>query len=379
MIPLRTRQGKNAGFDSYVGYAFKSKHRFDYTPRECHAFHDGVERAIMPLAREFDEQRRVHLGLDRLRPWDFAVDEHGRDPLRPFDGGKELVSKSLAAMRSLDPRLASMLAELGDGSNASGSKTGACLDLDSRKGKAPGGYQYMRDRSQKNFIFMNAAGTHRDVMTMVHEAGHAFHSRMCANEPLLAYRHSPTEFAEVASMGMELLSMRHWDAPGSFYASHPEDQARAVREQIQRGIALLPWVAVIDAFQHWVYDNPAHTRAQRTSTWLDLDARFGSNADWAGLEDIRATMWHRQLHLFTHPMYYIEYGIAQLGALQLWVRALEEGEKTAIDAYLKALTLGGSRPLPDLFKAAGLVFDFGYDTLARLAERVTRELEKVEG
>lgn len=379
MVPLRTRQARNAGFDSYVSFAFKSKHRFDYGPDECRAFHDGVARAIMPLTRALDEQRRKNLGVDRLRPWDFSVDEHGREPLRPFEGGRELVAKSVAAMRSLDPRLATMLSELGDGGNTSGAKTGACLDLDSRKGKAPGGYQYMRDRSQKNFIFMNAAGTQRDVTTMVHEAGHAFHSRLCHHEPLLAYRHSPTEFAEVASMSMEMLSMRHWDARGSFYEGRAEDQARAAREQIQRSIALLPWVATIDAFQLWVYDHPTHTREERTQAWLDLDARFGSGADWSGLEDVRAAMWQRQLHLFTHPMYYIEYGIAMLGSLQLWVRSLEEGETTAIDAYLKALSLGGSKPLPELFKAAGLVFDFGYDTMSRLAARVTKELEKVPG
>jgi oligoendopeptidase F len=224
---------------------------------------------------------------------------------------------------------------------------------------------------------MNAAGLHKDVETMAHEAGHAFHSMLCVDEPLVEYRQSPTEFAEVASMGMELLSMRHWDAPGSFYEKNPEDFRRACREQLKRSITLLPWIATIDSFQHFLYAFPSHTREQRTTFWLGLDDRFGSAVSWEGLEQYRSHVWQRQLHLFSHPFYYIEYGIAQLGALQLWLIALERGEKAAIDNYMRGLSLGGSKPLPQLFEASGLTFDFGPATIQRLVDRVASELEKL--
>lgn len=373
MISLRDRVGRNAGFDNFIGYAFKSKHRFDYGVAECEAFHDAVERAVVPLCRSLDRERARALGADPLRPWDLAVDVKGRPPLRPFKDGRELMAKSLAAMKRLDPRLASMLAELGDGSNASGARGGACLDLDSRRGKAPGGYQYMRDRSRRAFIFMNAAGMHKDVQTMVHEAGHAFHSRLCVGEPLLAYRHSPVEFAEVASMSMELLSAPHLGGEGGFYPS-PDDHRRALRDQFLRSVQILPWIATIDALQLWIYANPGHSRDQRAAKWLELDRRFGSAVSWDGLEPVRRVLWQRQLHLFGHPLYYIEYGIAQLGALQLWLRSVQEGERAAVDSYLAALSLGGSRPLPELFRAAGLTFDFGYDMVARITDRVASAL-----
>lgn len=400
MITLRDRVAKNAGFPNYIGYAFKSKHRFDYDAKACERFHDGVEAEIVPLVRALEAERKAALGVDELRPWDLSVDVKGRAPLRPFEGGADLIRKGRTAFRRLDSRLAGLFEQLGDGTERvkSAADVGRVgLDLDSRKGKAPGGYQYNLDRARKPFIFMNAAGMHRDVETLVHEAGHAFHSMLCEREPLVEYRESPTEFAEVASMSMELLTMRHWGSfptpggrgPGGgqtngngahtepcFYAS-PEDFSRACREQLKHSVLLLPWIATIDAFQHWLYANPTHTRAERTAHWLALDARFGSSVSWHGLEPVRESLWQRQLHLFSHPFYYIEYGIAQLGALQLWLHALEAGEASAIERYIKALSLGGSKPLPELFEAAGLTFDFGPGIVKRLSDRVRAELAKV--
>ncbi|MEM7754218.1 MAG: M3 family oligoendopeptidase [Planctomycetota bacterium] len=376
MIAQRDTMARNAGFDNYVGYAFESKHRFDYTPAHCEAFHTACEEVIVPLLRRLDADRKEKLGVESLRPWDLAVDPKGRAPLTPFKGGADLVSKTASAFEKLDPRLASMFAELGDGANTSGASTGALLDLDTRKGKAPGGYQYMRDRQRKPFIFMNAAGLHRDVETMVHEAGHAFHSMVCVDEPLLHYRHSPIEFAEVASMTMELLSMPYWGGKGGFYPDEA-DLARAQRKQLESSVTLLPWIATIDAFQHWIYAHPKHTRDERTKAWIELDERFGHATDWSGLDAERASMWQRQGHLFGVPFYYIEYGIAQLGALGLWLTSIEKGESAAVEAYLKGLRLGGSRPLPDLFAASGLPFDFGPDTVRRLVDRVEAELAKL--
>ncbi|MBL8963133.1 MAG: M3 family oligoendopeptidase, partial [Phycisphaerae bacterium] len=239
MIEKRDRVARQAGFSDYVGYAFRSGHRFDYGVEECRAFHEACEKVVVPFMRRADERRRAAMGLEVLRPWDLAVDVKGRPPLRPFTGGRELMERSIRVFERLDPRLSGMLAELGDGGNSSGPSAGACLDLDSRKGKAPWGYQYMRDRSRRPFIFMNASGLHRDMSTMLHEAGHAFHSMLCRDEPLLAYRHSPIEFAEVASMSMELLTMPHW---GVFYDTEA-DLSRARRRQIEDGVTLLPWIA----------------------------------------------------------------------------------------------------------------------------------------
>jgi len=379
MIRLRDTTARNAGFENYIGLAFKSNHRFDYTPEDCAAFHSACEKVVSPFIKRREEERASALGIRSVRPWDVAVDPHGRAPLSPFEGGAELMSKSRVLFDKLDPRLGELFGALGDGTEAQGSRNGAKLDLDSRKGKAPGGYQYPRDRSREPFIFMNAAGLHRDVETMVHEAGHAFHSMLCTDEPLLHYRHSPIEFAEVASMSMELLTMPYWDDPSSFYPD-PADADRARRRQLEGSVSMLAWIAAIDAFQHWLYGNPSHSREERTAHWRSIAERFGTHghfADWSGLEPYRDTYWQRQGHLFGAPFYYIEYGIAQLGAMQIWLRSVEEGERAAVDDYIKALSLGGSRPLPELFEAAGVRFDFGEETVARLVGRVEGELEKL--
>ncbi len=382
MIALRDKVARNAGFADFIGYVFKSKLRFDYSPDDCVRFHEAVEQIVVPFNERCQSRRERDMGLKALRPWDVSVDQKGRAPLRPFDGGRELFERSERAFSTLDPRLAAMFRRLGSGMIPDSPHVQTrMLDLDTRKGKSPGGYQYMRDRAREPFIFMNAAGLHRDLETMVHEAGHAFHSMLSADEPLLHYRNAPLEFCEVASMSMELLTMPHWGGSGGFYPDRA-DLARAQRQQIEGSVGLLSWIATIDAFQHWMYAHPTHTRQERDAHWLELDARFGSmgryRLDWSGLDPaFRSTHWQRQGHLFMSPFYYIEYGIAQLGALQLWVKSLDEGPARAIEAYMNALRLGGSRPLPELFEACGLRFDFGAATLGPLLERVERELEKL--
>lgn len=376
MVAKRHLLSVNAGFKDFVGYSFKAKRRFDYTPAHCFAFHDGIEKHVMPFVARLDAERKQLLKIDSLKPWDVTVDPKGRAPLKPFTGGVDLVAKTQRVFDRLSPELGTMFRSLGDGANTDGAAGGASLDLDSRKGKAPGGYQYMRDRSRRAFIFMNAAGLHRDVETMVHEAGHAFHSMYCVDEPLAHYRHAPIEFCEVASMSMELLTMPMWD---EYYPSK-EDADRARRRQLEGSIGLLPWIATIDAFQHWIYTNPTHTRDERAAKWLDIENRFGHQGhrvDWTGITAHRPLIWQRQGHLFGSPFYYIEYGIAQLGALGLWLKSLEEGPESALKAYKRAMSLGGSRPLPELFKAADLPFDFGADTVGRLVARAEKELAKL--
>lgn len=368
MIELRNQAARNAGYPNFRDYQHQRSNRFDYTPGDCLAFHEAIERHIVPFMRRLDERRKGNLGVDPLRPWDLVVDEKGRPALKPFEGGQDLIDRTRRVYERLDPELARIFGSLGNNM-----AQGGCFDLDSRKGKASGGYQYMRDRARRPFIFMNAAGVHRDVETMVHEAGHAFHSSLCAHDPLVWYRHSDIEFAEVASMTMELLTMPHW---GEFYADE-SDANRARRQQMEGSLSLLTWIATIDAFQHWIYTHPKHTRAERRAFWLTLDDRFGHAVSWEGLDEARANQWQRQGHLFGNPFYYVEYGIAQLGALGIWLNSLEEGVGPALKKYKGALTLGGSRPLPELFEAAGVPFDFSADRVATLVEAVESELAKL--
>ena len=360
MLALRTTMSSNANYPNFRDFQHDRLQRFDYKPADCSTFHDAVERTCVPLMRRMHQRRAATLGLSELRPWDLKVDVKGRAPLRPFEGADQMVERTSKVYHRMDSELAAMFDSM---------RGGGSLDLDSRKGKAPGGYQYQRQLSRTPFIFMNAAGLHRDLTTMVHEAGHAFHSLLCKNDAILAYRGSPMEFAEVASMSQELLTLPYL---GEFFGPAEADRAR--RELLEGVITVLPWIAQIDAFQHWIYLNPGHTREQRTKTWLELDSRFGASLDWSGIEALRCNMWQRQLHLFGMPFYYIEYGIAQLGALQLWL-ASRTSEKNAIAAYKRALSLGGSRPLPELFAAAGLRFDFGPDTVQSLMRAVGSELD----
>ena len=360
MVGLRDTVARNAGFGNYRDFQHRNLMRFDYTPADCEIFQNAVEQVCVPFVRRMQEERLSRLGLDRLRPWDLKVDPQGRTPLRPFEGEIELVERSSKAFHGLDGDLGTLFDSM---------REGDCLDLASRKGKAPGGYQYQRQRTGRPFIFMNAAGMHRDLQTMIHEAGHAFHSLLSTHHGLVEYRDSPIEFAEVASMGMEMLAMPRL---GEFYDEVDADRAR--RDHLEDVVSMLPWIAQIDAFQHWLYTHPTHTREERTAAWLDLQRRFGGLVDWGGLESVEERLWQRQGHLFGVPFYYIEYGIAQLGALQLWQRS-RENQPQALAGYKRALALGGSRPLPELFEAAGLRFDFGPETMGSLVEDVADSLE----
>ena len=363
LVRLRVTIGKNAGFKNYRDFMFRAKWRFDYRPEDCIAFHDSVAECVVPLARELQKRRKQLLGVDQLRPWDLAVDVKNRQPLKPFENVETLVNKCLKIFKKIDPAL---------GRDYDILRKKNLLDLESRKGKAPGGYQCSLEEARLPFIFMNAVGLHRDVETMLHEAGHAFHALAARDEPLLYYRSAPLEFCEVASMSMELLGGPHLT---EFYT--PTEAARARRTHLEGIILLLPWIATIDAFQHWLYTNPKHTREQRKAHWLKLQKRFGGMEAWDGYEDARAYMWHRQGHLFGSPFYYIEYGIAQLGALQLWLNAKKNLAGT-VRHYREALALGGSRPLPELFKAAKIKFDFGPKTVQPLAQAITKELSQME-
>lgn len=361
LVRLCHGMARNADFPDYRAYAFRSLGRWDYTVEDCLAFHAAVERHVVPLLEALHERRRRRLGVDRLRPWDLEVDPEGRPPLRPFSDGRELARRAAELFARVDPELGEQFRFLTDQ---------GLLDLESRRGKAPGGYQATLDERRWPFIFMNAAGLAADVRTLVHEAGHAFHTLAVREEPLVSYRHAPTEFSEVASMGMEVLSLPHLDV---FYPEEA-DLRRARREFFEDTVRLLPWIATVDAFQHRVYAHPEHSREERAGWWVDTFRRFQRGVDWSGYEEAEAYLWHRQLHLFVHPFYYVEYGIAQLGALQLWLHAQADYPGT-VARYREALALGGSRPLRELFEAAGLRFGLGEDVVAPLARALAEELE----
>jgi oligoendopeptidase F len=355
LIVLRNEIAHAAGYADFRAYTFASYERFDYTPDDCLRFHDAIEHHIVPLARELQEERRVKLGLDQLRPWDLAVDPDQNPPLHPFTASSELLEKCHDIFGKLDPRIADYYQVL---------REQELVDLDNRKGKAPGGYQSTLSEARVPFIFMNAVGTHRDVEVMLHEAGHAFHALASRELPLHAYRSAPIEFCEVASMGMELLAAPHLR---TFYSD--KDAKRAQRDHLEGIIKFFPWMAAVDAFQHWIYTHPKHTREERTAFWVSLMDCFGGTEDWSGFEKARATLWHRQLHIFEIPFYYVEYGIAQLGALQLWQASRRDLHAT-LNHYLAGLSLGGSRPLPELFETSGLAFDFTDKTIAPLMRNV---------
>jgi oligoendopeptidase F len=362
MLKLREQIAANAGFPNYLQYSFQARGRFDYTPEDCVKFHDAVEKEFMPLVRELHDKRREQLGLDSLRPWDMAVDPLSRPALRPFEQVAEMLARTQTIFDKLDGKLAA------DFQLMRGLRL---LDLDNRKGKAPGGYQSTLSESRLPFIFMNAVGMHRDVETLLHEAGHAFHALAAREEDLHSYRSAPIEFCEVASMGMELLGNEFIEA---YYG--PAESRRARYDHLAGIVTIFPWIVTVDAFQHWIYAHPGHTRAERRAAWVDLMNRFGGDTDWSGYEDVRANLWHRQLHIFLYPFYYIEYGIAQLGALQIWANS-HKNKARALSQYHRSLALGGSRPLPELFTAAGCKFDFSQRTIEPLVRLLRGQLEQL--
>ena len=364
IVPLRDRIAKNAGLSDFRAYMWKAYKRFDYTPEDCLRFSDAIAEVCVPAVDELDRRRRQDLHLESLRPWDTQVDPKSRPPLRPFDEAdvNGFVDKVKLIFSRLSPRLAQDFESLRASNN---------LDLQSRKGKQPGGYQMDLAEARQPFIFMNAAGIHRDVDTLLHEGGHAFHNLAARDEPLMFLRPAPIEFCEVASMSMELLGSEHLDV---FYTE--ADAARARRTMLENIIRFFPRMATVDSFQHWLYTHPAHTRQERDAQWLRLMDRFDSKLDWSGHEDAREAFWQRTLHFFHVPFYYVEYGIAQLGALQLWLKSKQD-IRQALAGYRAALALGGTRPLPELFAAAGIVFDFSRKTLEPLIGALREELDQL--
>ncbi len=362
LIQIRHKMAINAGFEGFQQYMFASMHRFDYSIEDCLEFHESIETVCQPLRHRTDGERMRDLGVDSLRPWDMGVDVKGRPPLQPFNDVQEMVDGCSRIFHNMSEELGNYFDQL---------DANDCLDLDSRKGKAPGGYQYYLQKSRLPFIFMNAAGTQRNIETMIHEAGHAFHSFYSGHLDLIHERDSPIEFAEVASMSMELLTHPHWE---EFYDNKDADRAR--RKHLEDIISFMPWMATIDAFQHWVYANPNHSREERAEKWLELGERFGPKVDMTGFEDIHKVSWQRQGHLFGVPFYYVEYGIAQLGALQMW-KYHRRDTQDALDRYKAGLSLGYTRGLTELFQASGLELSFSESYVGELIGEIDEALAEL--
>jgi len=362
LLEKRNKEAQNAGFENYRDYRFKELGRFDYTKQDCFDFHEAVKQHVMPLVNMIYQKKKEKLGLDILRPWDLEAEPAGTTALQPFTTGKELIDLSIECFSKLRPFFGDCLTKMNSIKH---------LDLESRMGKAPGGYNCPLAESGAPFIFMNAAGQMQDLITMVHEGGHAIHSFLAHPLPLTGFKEYPMEIAEVASMSMELFSMEHWEV----FFSDAEQLKRAREYQLERVITIFPWIAIVDKFQHWIYEHPIHSNQERTTEWNKILTEFSDTVvDYSGLENFRSNLWQKQLHLFEVPFYYIEYGIAQLGAIGMW-QQFKLNKEEALNNYCNALSLGGTKTLPQLFETAGLKFDFSPNTIKELMDFVKQEMQ----
>lgn len=381
-LQIRLQLARNAGFTladgvgDYRSYRWKQFMRFDYTPDDCLRFHDSIEEVVVPVTARLYEKYRRRLGLDTLRPWDLqgpqgfftASPTPDEKPLRPFNSAEELEAKCAAIFERVEPQLGVYFEMM---------RQNKLLDLENRKDKAPGAYCVMFENARQPFIFMNAVGLHEDVQTLLHEAGHAFHGFESSALPYLPQRLAPLEFCEVASMGMEFLSSPYLDGAGGFYSAR--DAAYARIEKLETALFWWPYMAVADAFQHWAYTHPldASDPEQCDTQWGKLWDRFMPGVNWEGLEEVKVTGWQHKAHIFTSPFYYVEYGLAQLGAVQIWRNSLND-HAGAVAAYRRALALGGTATLPDLFHAAGARFAFDSETLRQAADLLQQTIEDLE-
>lgn len=359
---LRHQEALNADFANFRDYMFAAMGRFDYTPADCFAFHDAVAETVVPLVDIMVSERKKSLGYEQLRPWDLKVDVAQRPGLKPFKDANDLLDKTEICFEKISPELAEYVKTM---------RAMGHFDLESRKGKAPGGYNYPLEEIGVPFIFMNATDSLRDLVTMVHEGGHAIHSFEVRNLPINAFRNPTMEVAELASMSMELISMEHWDV----YFSDENELKRAKIEHLEDVLSTLPWIATVDKFQHWIYENPTHTIEERKAAWVKISGEFSDNiVDYDGLEKYKGYSWQRQLHIFEVPFYYIEYGMAQLGAISVW-RNYKKDPETGLKNYLAALKLGYTKTIGEIYETAGIKFDFSKAYIAELMDFVKGELD----
>ncbi|MGL1900876.1 MAG: M3 family oligoendopeptidase [Fibrobacterales bacterium] len=363
MLERRLKVAHNCGCSDYLEYIFKAKERYDYTPHDCEQFHQSIKEVVVPIKSNSAEERKKLLKLDTLRPWDTSCDPLGRPALKPFTTPQELINKTYTIFNTIDSELGAIFGLMRDRK---------LLDLDSRLGKAPGGYQCGLDEQRLPFIFMNAVGTSSDVNTLLHEGGHSFHQFFMKQLDLLSFREIGSEIAEVASMSMELIGGEYLS---EFYNS--DELKRARINHFEGVVEVLAWVAIVDSFQHWIYTTPNHTNEERNQKWVSILRDFKPEVDWSDLTNEEAYFWHKQLHIFEVPFYYIEYGIAQIGALQVY-KNFKENPTQALTAYKNGLSLGSTKPLPELFEAMNIKFDFSKETIEPLMQLVVEEISALK-
>ncbi len=364
LIALRHQIAVNAGFDNFRDYKFAALGRYEYTPADCLQFHQAVAAEIIPIYTQIAQQHKEAMGINPYRPWDSAADPYGRPPLKPFDQISKLTQTTIECLGNVSPQFGDFLQIMQSVNH---------LDLESRKGKAPGGYNSSLPESGLPFIFMNAVGTSRDIRTMVHESGHAVHTFLCRHQPLSTFKSPPSEVAELAAMSMEMFTMEHWE----MFFEDENDLVRAKIEQLEQILHIFGWVSTVDAFQHWVYTHPNHTRQERREEWAKIHKTFAPNtSDWSGIEHYKRASWHKQLHIFEVPFYYIEYAMAQLGAVAMW-KQYRENPKQAIQNYTHALAMGYTRPIPEIYQAAGIKFDFSQEYIRSLSQFLNQQLQEL--
>lgn len=363
-LVIRHQIALNAGFENYRDYKFAAMGRYDYTPADCMQFHQAVASEITPLYWQTAQKHKDAMGVNPYRPWDVAADPLGRPPLKPFSQVSQLIQKSIECLTAVSPQFGQFLQIMQAIDN---------LDLESRKGKAPGGYNSTLPESGVPFIFMNAVGTSRDIRTMVHESGHATHTFLCRNLPINTFKAPPSEVAELAAMSMELLTMEHWEV----FFEDESDLIRAKIEQLEQIVHIFGWVSTVDSFQQWVYTHPNHTRQERRYEWARLQKIYSASiTDWTGLEHYKRSSWHKQLHIFEVPFYYIEYAMAQLGAVAMW-KQYRENPQQAVENYRKALEMGYTRPIPEIYQTAGIKFDFSKEYIHTIMQFLNEQLQEL--
>ncbi|RPH32878.1 MAG: M3 family oligoendopeptidase [Bacteroidales bacterium] len=364
LLRKRYKIAINAGYKNFRDYQHFNLGRFDYTVEDIQSFHNVIASEVNPIVEDIMQARKDALGVERLKPWDLQVDIEGKKPLRPFSSNEILTQKAIECFTAVNPDFANIFTQL---------DAEKLLDLDSRFGKAPGGFNYPLHKSNRSFIFMNATGSMNDFETLMHEGGHAFHAYYYNHWPLIDYMNTPSEIAELASMSMELISMEHW----GMVLTDTSELKRAKRKQLEGSIIILAWIAAVDKFQHWLYMNPEHSHHERDLAWTNIYREFSSHTiDWEGAESAFVFAWQRQLHIFEMPFYYIEYAFAQLGAIAIW-KNYRQNPKETLDKHIKMMKLGYSRPLPELYKEAGIEFSFTKEYLSELMFFAKNELSKL--
>jgi oligoendopeptidase F len=364
LIQKRHTLAINAGYENYRDYKLQELGRFDYTKQDCFDFHNAIQKTVPSIVAAVLQRRKDKLKLSQLKPWDLEVDVDNKPPLVPFTDTQDFITKSIACFTEIKPQYGEFLKTMYDNNY---------MDLESRIGKAPGGFNYPLYESNMPFIFMNSAGTLRDVETLMHEGGHAIHSFLSAHLPLVEFKSLPSEVAELASMSMELISMEHWH----HFFSNTEDLIRAKRAQLEGIISVLSWIAIVDKFQHRLYEKPNHSIEERSAIWMNILSEFETNVvDWSGWEQARISSWQKQLHIFEVPFYYIEYGIAQLGAIAMW-KQYKQNPKQTLENYEAFLKCGYTVPIPEIYAKAGIQFSFSSEYVTELLNFVKEELEKL--